>query len=227
MKETDLIRLITEQVLQELGEKNNALTLPVALSNRHLHLSAKDLAVLFGQGYTMQKLRDLSQPGQYAAKETVTLVGPKGAIEGVRILGPVRKETQIELALGDGFKLGIAPPVRASGDIAGTPGCVIIGPKGVVSLERGVICALRHIHMSNAEAQRYGVRDTEMVKVKTEGLRSLIFDQVLVRVDPAFNLEMHIDIEEGNAAGLKNGDRVQIIKEVEEYGISSIRHDRD
>ncbi|AZR72296.1 propanediol utilization protein [Anoxybacter fermentans] len=213
MKEEELIRLITAEVVKELCKRNNSMAIPVALSNRHIHLSQKDLDCLFGPGYTLTKLRDLSQPGQFAAKEKVKLIGPKGILEDVRILGPVRNQTQVEISIGDGYQLGIMPPVRPSGDLADTPGCIVVGPKGVVELKNGVICAQRHIHMSTEDGARFKVRDKEIVKVRCGGLRALVFDQVLVRVSPNFRLEMHLDIEEGNAAGLKNGNFVEILKE--------------
>ncbi len=214
MKEEDLIRLITEEVVKELSQQHEYdLLIPVALSNRHIHLSYEDLAALFGSGYTLSKLKDLSQPGQYAAQETVRLVGPKGVLEDVRVLGPIRDQTQIELSFSDGYRLGVIPPVKASGDLDGTPGCVVAGPGGIVELDQGIIAALRHIHMSTDDGRRFGVQDKQMVKVRCGGSRALIFDRVLVRVNPDFRLEMHLDLEEGNAAGLKNGDRVEIIRE--------------
>ncbi|MCK4259087.1 MAG: phosphate propanoyltransferase [Halanaerobiales bacterium] len=189
------------------------MTVPVALSNRHIHLSQEDLNQLFGEGYSLTKLKDLSQPGQFAAKEKVHLIGSKGIIEDVRILGPVREETQIELSIGDGYQLGIHPLIRQSGDLKDTSGCFLAGPKGVVELSKGVICAQRHIHMSLDDGIRFNVKDKEIVKVKCSGARALIFDQVMVRISPNYSLEMHLDIEEGNAAGLKNGDLVEILKE--------------
>ena len=223
MQEDELLRLVTTTVLKELQAQGQLQTLatansagektvPVALSNRHIHLSEEHLAKLFGAGYTLTKLKDLSQPGQFAAKETVRLIGPKGILEGVRILGPARGSTQVELSLGDGFALGVTPPVRLSGDLKDTPGLVVAGPKGVLELTYGVICAMRHIHMSTTDGARFGVRDQEIVRVKTSGMRSLVFDQVIVRVHPDFRLEMHLDLEEGNAAGLKNEDQVLILK---------------
>jgi putative phosphotransacetylase len=184
---------------------------PVGLSNRHLHLSRQDLDTLFGKGYELTKFKDLSQPGQYAATEKVDIVGPKGTLKGVRVLGPVRKDTQIEISLADGFVLGVTPPVRDSGDIEGSPGCKIIGPMGEVVLEKGVIAAARHIHMHTSDAEVFGVKDKDIVSVKVEGKRGLIFENVLVRVHPTYALEMHVDIDEGNAAQIKNGDQLEVI----------------
>ncbi len=186
--------------------------LPIAMSNRHIHLSQEDLAALFGEGYELTKNKDLSQPGQFAANEKVDIVGPKGSLKGVRVLGPVRKETQIEISLTDSFTLGIYPPVRDSGDTAGTPGAKVIGPKGEIEISKGVIVAARHIHMHPNDAKEFGVKDKDHVKVKVGGERGLIYDNVLVRVREDFALEMHVDIDEGNAAGVKNGQLVEIIK---------------
>jgi len=187
-------------------------TLPIALSNRHVHLSQKDLDILFGEGYQLTKLRDLSQPGQFACEEKVDLVGPKKTIKGVRILGPVRSKTQVEISISDAITLGVEPVVRNSGDLAGTPGVKIVGPKGEIDLEEGVIVAARHIHMHTNDAPEFGVKDKDIVSVKVDGVRGLIFNNVLVRVSDESQLEMHVDIEEGNAAGVKNGDIVEIIK---------------
>lgn len=186
--------------------------LPIALSNRHIHLSQKDLEILFGKGYELTKAKDLSQPGQYACDEKVEIVGPKSTLRGVRILGPVRPNTQFELSILDAFSLGVVPTIRNSGDIAGTPGAKIVGPKGEVEINEGVIVAARHIHMHTDDAKEFGVVDKQMVKIRTKGPRGLIFDNVLVRVKENFALEMHVDIEEGNESGVKNGDLVELIK---------------
>jgi len=184
----------------------------VGLSNRHIHLSVEHLNLLFGKGYELKKSKDLSQPGQYAAEEKVDVVGTKGTLKGVRILGPVRKETQIEISLADGFILGINPPVRNSGDLIDSPGVKVIGPKGEIIIEKGVIVAARHIHMHTSDAENFGVVDKDVVSVKVEGKRGLVFNNVLIRVNKEYALEMHVDIEEGNAAGLKNGLMVELLK---------------
>ncbi|NLC95422.1 MAG: phosphate propanoyltransferase [Bacilli bacterium] len=186
--------------------------LPIAMSNRHIHLSPEHLEALFGAGYELTKFKDLSQPGQFAANEKVDIVGPKGTLKGVRVLGPCRGKTQIEISRTDSFVLGIYPPVRDSGDIKGTPGAKIIGPKGEIEIEEGVIIAARHIHMHPDDAKEFGVKDKDRVRVKVEGERGLIFDNVLVRVRDDFALEMHVDIDEGNAAGINNGDLVEIVE---------------
>lgn len=185
--------------------------LPAALSNRHIHLSQEDIETLFGTGYELTKAKDLSQPGQFACEEKVDLVGPKNTIKGVRVLGPARPKTQVEISLADGFVLGVKPPVKDSGDIAGSPGAKIVGPKGEVEMKEGIIAAARHIHMHTSDAEAFGVVDKQKVKVKTNGERSVVFENVLVRVHETFALEMHVDVDEGNAAALKNGDMVELI----------------
>jgi putative phosphotransacetylase len=186
--------------------------LPIALSNRHIHLSQEDIDVLFGEGYQLTVLKDLSQPGQFACKEKVDLVGPKTIIKGVRVLGPARKETQIEVSLTDGFTLGTNVPITGSGSLDGTPGVKVVGPNGEVELSKGLIAAARHIHMSPSDAEDFGVVDKQIVKIKTFGERALVFENVLVRVHEDFALEMHVDVEEGNAAGVSNCDLVELIK---------------
>ena len=182
--------------------------LPIALSNKHVHLSQADVDVLFGEGYQLTPFKPLSQPGQYACEEKVTVVGPKGQ-QTMRVLGPVRPESQVEVSLADARGLGLSVPVRQSGDIDGTPAFKLVGPNGEVECEKGIIVAARHIHMS---LEKFGVKDKDVVSVKTEGLRGLTFHNVLVRANANFALEMHVDIEEGNAAGVKNGDLVELIK---------------
>ena len=185
--------------------------LPIALSNKHVHLSQADVDVLFGEGYELTHKKDLSQPGQFACEEMVEVVGPKGSTK-MRVLGPVRPESQVEVSLADARGLGLSVPVRQSGDIDGTPAFKLVGPNGEVECEKGIIVAARHIHMSLEDAEKFGVKDKDVVSVKTEGLRGLTFHNVLVRANANFALEMHVDIEEGNAAGVKNGDLVELIK---------------
>jgi putative phosphotransacetylase len=156
-------------------------------------------------------MKSLSQPGQFAAEECVIIAGPKGSIEKVRILGPVRPETQIEISMTDSYKLGVKGVVKNSGDISGTPGCVVIGPKGTVILDKGVIVAARHVHMSTSEASQMGLKDLDLVSLKTSGSRSVTFNNVLVRVSDKFALDFHIDTDEANGAGLRNGDMVEIV----------------
>ncbi|NJD04421.1 MAG: phosphate propanoyltransferase [Ruminiclostridium sp.] len=183
----------------------------VGISNRHVHLSSNHRDVLFGEGSCLTQIKSLSQKGQFAAKECVTLIGLKGSIEGVRVLGPERTETQVEISVTDMYKLGVDAPVRDSGDLAGTPGIILLGPKGMVSLKSGVICAKRHIHASPEDALYFNVKDRQEVLVFTMGERGLLFCNVLVRVHESFTLEFHLDTDEANAAGLKNNDKVRIL----------------
>nr|WP_312578577.1 phosphate propanoyltransferase [Sedimentibacter sp.] len=186
---------------------------PVGLSNKHVHLSQKDINILFGEGHELTSIKDLGQPGQFACDEKVDLVGPKRTIKGVRVLGPARGESQVEISLSDGFTLGIPDvPVKGSGSLVGTPGIKLVGPKGEVVLEQGVIAAARHIHMNPKEAEEFDVKDKDIVKVKVEGPRGLVFENVLIRVHDSFALEFHVDVEEGNAAMLQNKQMLEVIK---------------
>lgn len=187
--------------------------LPIALSNKHVHLSQADIDALFGKGHELVNFKPLSQPGQFACEEKIDLVGPKGTIKGVRVLGPARPHSQVEISLADGFALGVKAPIKESGDIAGTPGVKLVGPAGEVELTEGVIVASRHIHMSLTDAENFGVKDKDIVKVKTSGPRALVFENVLVRAHQNFALEMHVDVEEGNAAAVRNGEMVELITE--------------
>jgi len=186
--------------------------IPVGLSNKHLHLSKEHLDILFGEGYELTKFKDLSQPGQFAANEKVDVVGPKGTLKGIRVLGPTRKETQVEISLTDSFVLGVNPPVRDSGDLIDSPGAKIVGPNGEVVIEKGIIAASRHIHMHTSDAEKFGVADKDVVSVRVGGKRGLVFENVIARVNPEYALELHLDIDEGNAAGLKNGATVELVK---------------
>lgn len=185
---------------------------PVGISARHVHVSREHLDILFGKDYQLTIKKDLSQPGQFASNETVDLVTEKSTFKNVRILGPERKVTQVELSMTDAMKLGLRAPVRDSGDIKGSPGLSIVGPQGTVKIEEGVIVACRHIHMTPADAEAFGVKDKEVVRVKCEGERALIFDKVLIRVNEQFKLEMHVDTDEGNAALLSNSITVKLDK---------------
>ena len=183
------------------------------VSNRHLHLSQADVEILFGEGATLTAIRDLGQPGQYACEEQVNLVGPKSTLKNVRVLGPVRKQTQVEVSLTDSFALGVKPPLRDSGDLAGSAGLTIEGPKGSIVLSEGVILAKRHVHFSHEEAAVLQIKDKDIITVTVAGERALVFDKVLARVHETFALEFHVDIDEANAAFLKTGDEVIISKE--------------
>ena len=194
-------------------EKADEGDIPVGVSNRHIHLSQEHLEILFGKGYELQKLKDLSQPGQYACKEQLTLIGPSlRAIEGVRVLGPVRKASQVEISRTDSFTLKVKPHVRESGSIEGSAPVTIVGPKGLVTLKEGCILANRHIHMSDKDGERFGVKDGEYVAVEVngDGKRTALYD-VQVRVSDEFALEMHLDTDDANACGIGNGAKVKLI----------------
>ncbi|MCL2498142.1 MAG: phosphate propanoyltransferase [Symbiobacteriaceae bacterium] len=182
------------------------------VSNRHLHLSQEDLEILFGSGATLTVFRDLKQPGQYACEEQVHLVGPRNTLRNVRVLGPVRKQTQIEISVTDSFALGLKPPLRDSGDLAGSEAITLEGPAGSLTLSEGVIIAKRHVHFHPSEAEPLGIKDKELIAVRVEGERGLVFENVLARVNEAFTLEFHVDIDEANSALLKNGDEVTVYR---------------
>jgi acetate kinase len=205
MMARETLRALSRSYITRVLEAQKQQPFLVEISAHHIHVTQEHVEALFGKGHQLTKHADLSQPGQYACKEQLAIVGPKGRVERVRILGPARKYTQVEIAMTEQFKLGINPPVRESGDIADTPGCTLESPTGSVAIDRGVICALRHVHMSPEDALRYGVRDKSFVRVRIEGDRELVFGDVLVRVDPSFKLAMHIDTDEGNAANVKTG----------------------
>jgi acetate kinase len=210
---TDEERMMAREALRALSRAHIVYALetqkqqpfPIEVSAHHIHLIQEHVEALFGPGHQLTKHADLSQPGQYACKEQLAIVGPKGRIERVCVFGPARTYTQIEIAMTEQFTLGIQPPIRESGDIADTPGCTLESPTGSVKVDRGVICALRHVHMTPADALRYGVRHKSVVRVRVAGDRDLIFGDVLVRVDPNFALAMHIDADDANAANVKTG----------------------
>jgi putative phosphotransacetylase len=183
----------------------------VEVSARHLHLTQHDLEVLFGDGYQLEKFKDLSQGGEFASTAEVTLVGPKRKIENVRVLGPCRQFTQIELARTDCFYLGVQAPLRLSGKIEGSGAIQVVGPQGTLDLKKGVIIAKRHIHVSDEEAADMGLKNGQEVSVRSEGPRSLVFDHVEVRVKDSFNAAVHLDTDEGNAAMLPMTSEGEII----------------
>ncbi len=211
MVSEELLDIITKRVVDILKDYDTY-KIPIGVSNRHVHVKQSDLEVLFGEGYQLTKKSDLKQPGQYASNEIVTIRGPKGEFEKVRILGPVRNTTQVEISKTDSFRMGIKPPIRESGDLENTPGIELVGPKGTVKLDSGAIIALRHIHMSPKHAQVLGVEDKDLVEVETFGERRCILGDVRVRVSEQFDLEMHVDVDEANACNLNNGDHVIIRK---------------
>lgn len=214
---SEKIAEMVKRVLAEVGGATNGEAdneVPVGVSNRHIHLNKADLATLFGEGYELTPLKDLSQPGQYACKELLTLVGPSlRPIENVRVLGPVRSKSQVEISATDSYVLKVKPPVRESGNIQGSAGVTIIGPKGVVVLKEGCIIANRHIHMSPEDARKFAVKDGDTVTVDVFGKRRTRWYDVQVRVSPDFRLEMHVDTDDANAAGIGNGYKVKVVKE--------------
>ncbi len=210
-----VLKLLLEAV-KDNGKKTavqeNLSEIPVGISNRHVHLSQKDLECLFGKDYKLTELKGLSQPGQYACKEVVTLCGAKGAIEKVRILGPLRSKTQVEVLTGDCIKLGAVPNVRLSGDLSRTPSITLVGPKGSVQIEEGLVVAQRHIHMTPEDAKNLGVCDGNVVSIKFDDLRGGIYSNVAIRANDASKLECHLDIEEANAMGINSKSKITIVK---------------
>src|SRR6201984_892930 len=205
MMAREALRALSRSYITHVLEAQKQQPFLVEISAHHIHLTQEHVEALFGTGHQLTKHADRSQPGQYACKEQLTIVGPKGRIERVRVLGPSRKYTQIEIAMTEQFKLGLHPPVRESGDIAGSPGGTLASCTASVQVDRGVICALRHIHMTPADALRYGVRDKSVVRVRIAGDRELIFGAVPVRLDPNFARAMHIDTDEATAANVQTG----------------------
>ena len=196
------IQMLTEQLVRRLFVELEA-------SGRHVHVTKEQANILFGHPLTPK--RPLSQPGQYLANERVTVIGPKGQFENVAVLGPERKEAQVEISLTDGRTLGIDPPVRLSGDVSDTPGVTLTGPKGSVTLGQGVLAAQRHIHLTPEDARNFGVKDKQKVKLRTFTARPVIFEDVAVRVSPDFASYVHLDYDEANACGFAKGDLGRIL----------------
>ena len=212
---TQDIAAIVKKVISEVETTNTqGNEIPVGISNRHIHLNKEDLETLFGKGYELTPIKELSQPGQYACKETLTLVGPSmRSIENVRVLGPLRKQSQVEISMTDSFVLKVKPPVRESGKTEGSAPVIIVGPKGIVNLKEGCIIANRHIHMSPSDAAHFGVKDGDYIDVDAiSGTRKTRWFDVQIRVNDAFRLEMHVDTDDANAVGFKNGSKVTVVK---------------
>ena len=207
MDKEELIEAITRKVIEQIRQYDTY-RIPIGVSNRHVHVTQEVLEALYGKGYELTKFKDLGQPGQFAANEKVTIRGPKGEFAGVRILGPVRSKSQVEISKTDSFRLGVKGIVKESGQVEGTPGIELVGPKGSVKLDEGTIVALRHIHMTPLQAEKMGVSDKDIVSVETFGEREGILGDVLVRVSDQFALEMHIDVDEANACSLTNSSYV-------------------
>ena len=211
----DDVELITKMVMEVMEKQNDSgsgYMVPVGVSARHVHLTKEHVEVLFGEGYELTKKKEL-MGGQFASNELVTIVGLKlRAIENVRILGPVRSKSQVEISATDAIKLGIKAPVRESGNVAGSAPIALVGPKGALYLKEGCIVAKRHIHMTPADAMAAGVHDGDVVSVRADNERGTVFNHVQIRVSDSFTLEMHIDTDEANAAKIATGDTVSIIK---------------
>jgi len=217
--ESTIERIVREVVYGSVGESGVAVMTPpvselvVSVSARHVHLTEEHVEQLFGPGQTLTVLKNLYQDGHFAANETVMVVGPRRRmLPSVRILGPTRPASQVELAFTDCISLGIDAPVRASGKIAGTPGCVLVGPKGVVDLREGVIRAERHVHMGPADAEHYGVKDQERMRLRVKSSCTTAFEDVLVRVGEGIKLEVHLDTDEGNACDIDHAESVELLK---------------
>ncbi len=206
-----ITKLVLETIEKQKGSENGGYMVPVGVSARHVHLTQEHVEALFGEGYQLTKKKEL-MGGQYASNETVTIVGIKlRAIENVRILGPVRSKSQVEVSATDAIRLGVKAPIRESGNIAGSAPIAVVGPKGVIYLKEGCIIAKRHIHMAPKDASAAGVHDGDIVSVKADNERGTVFNHVQIRVDDSFTLEMHIDTDEANAAKIATGDTVRIM----------------
>ncbi len=192
--------------------KRSKLAIPAGVSVKHCHLTKEHFKILFGQDAEPKRVKDIKQPGFYAAEECIDVKGPKGVLKKIRLVAPYRDHTQIELAATDAMAIGLNPPVRESGDVKGSAGCTLIGPKGQVDIREGVIIAQRHLHFSPSEAQSLGIASGEVVRVRAGagGGRSVVFEDVIVRVGPKYSLEFHVDTDEANTAGIKTGDVVHI-----------------
>jgi putative phosphotransacetylase len=207
----ELAKDITEKILERMERSKKPI--PVGVSNRHIHMSQEDWDVLFGKGAEPRKFRSVKQPGFYACYETVSLEGPKGKIENVRLIAPHRPGTQVEVSRTDAAALGAKPPVRDSGKLDGSAPIKIVGPKGTLEVRQGLILARRHIHFAPAEAADFGIKDGDVVRVRAGigGERELVFEQVLCRISDKFALEFHLDTDEANASLVKSGDTVYIV----------------
>ena len=211
----NLVQKIVEEVLQQVLKNQSSPPhdgkIPIGVSARHVHLAQEEVEQLFGENYQLTPKFELSQPGQFAAEETVVIAGPKGSIERVRILGPARSLSQVEVSWTDAMKLGLKPPLRISGDIQGSSPVTLIGPKGSVVLNEGLIIAQAHIHMSPADSARFQVVDGQSVQIKVEGIRPIILSNVVIRVSERYRLEMHIDTDEANAGLIQQGTLAEIV----------------
>ncbi|MDO5775464.1 MAG: phosphate propanoyltransferase [Eubacteriales bacterium] len=208
--EQQLIEIVTQAVIKELSTRDDD-KVPVGISVRHIHLTRSNIDWLFGRNYQLTPKKALSQPGQFACEECLDVIGPKGVLTKVRVLGPERNATQVELSQTDCRTIGINAPVRDSGDLEGTPGIKLRGPLGEIEIPKGVIIADRHIHMSPADAERFGLKDGDRVKVKIDGVKPGVMEHVLIRSGEKHRLDMHIDTDDGNAFMLKQGQLVTVL----------------
>ncbi len=208
MQKDCVAKIVRNEAIKYLIRNSGLYYIPVAVSNRHVHLSLNDVERLYGKRYELKPVRWLSQPGQFVCFEKISIEGPKGVIRNVRVLGPVRKETQVEISISDSYLLGVTPVVRMSGDLDGTPGIKLIGPEAEVNIPKGLIVSARHLHISPEEAEWYGLKDRDVIRVKKSGVRETVFDNVVVRSSSNDSLEMHMDTDEANAANLTSGDLI-------------------
>jgi acetate kinase len=221
---SDASRMIARETIRILGYqamnqrlKASQIPIPIGVSAHHVHLHQDDVERLFGPGHQLTPKAPLSQPGQFACEEQVRLIGPRGSLDRVRVLGPARSQTQVEISRTEGYRLGTNAPIRMSGDLDGTPGLMMEGPAGKIEIKNGVIYAHRHMHMSPTDARRLGLQSGDIVRVRAEGDRELIFGDVAVRVSPKFKLEFHLDTDEANAAELNSGD-VAYLESIQKRG---------
>ena len=212
MNADTITRLVTLAVIENMVKIGSARYVPAAISARHMHLCQAHIDTLFGRGHTLKSIRDLVQPQQFACAEQVALVGKKGRIEGIRVLGPAREDTQVEISMTDCIKTGIDPVVRMSGDIKNTPGGTLIGPAGQVELKKGVIVSARHLHATDEQAAWFGLKNGDVISVKKTGDREIIFGSVVVRTGKAHQLELHLDTDEANAACIGQSELLEIIR---------------
>lgn len=212
LNKADIQRKVQLAVSEAIYRATGKIYVPVAFSNRHIHLTQADIETLFGRGYQLKVMKALSQPGQFACEETVTIEGPKGRLSKVRVLGPARKATQVEISLTDSFVLGVKGVVRMSGDVAGTPGIRIIGPAGTVEATEGVIVAARHLHLSVEQAQLFGLANGQEVRLVIEGSRGIVMEHVAVRCGAGHDMEVHVDTDEANAAALRSGTMCEVLR---------------
>ncbi|MEL5864450.1 phosphate propanoyltransferase [Clostridium cochlearium] len=206
-----LVEEIAKEFIKKYSVKNREYSIPIGVSNRHVHLTKEDIEILFGRGYKLTIKSMVNQPGQFGANETITIAGPKGAFHNVRILGPIRNYSQVEISRSDAYYLGLKAPLRNSGELESAEDITLIGPKGMKVLKSGLICAKRHIHMTPEDSKAYGVKSGDYVQVETLGEKGIIFKNVLIRVSDTAALEFHIDLDEANCCEIKTGEKVRIL----------------